>query len=508
MLTVDTIAKIRRAFFAEKKPIKAICRELKRSRTAVRRAIRSGTTEFRYERSVQPMPKLGAWREQLDELLAANEAKPARERLTLVRIFETLRDLGFDGGYDAVRRYAKSWRKARGAAAGQAYIPLSFAPGEAYQFDWSHETVLMNGVTMVVKAAHMRLCHSRMPFVRVYPRESQEMVFDAHDRAFAFFKGACTRGIYDNMKTAVETVFLGKERQFNRRFLQMCSHYLVEPTACTPASGWEKGQVENQVGLIRERFFTPRPRVKSFDELNAWLLDRCVAYARANKHPEFKDQSIWQVFEAERASLVAVPGRFDGFHAVMASVSKTCLVSLDRNKYSVSSLAIGRPVEVQAYADRIVIRQDGAIVGEHARCFGRDRTIYDPWHYVPVLTRKPGALRNGAPFKNWVLPSPLDTVRHRLRGSDDGDRQMVAILAAALSDGLPAVEAACAEALSQGIHSSSVILNILARKKDPGPAVTIITPEALHLNHAPAADCARYDSLRRASPWNGQTFSP
>ena len=135
MLTVDTIAKIRRAFFVEKKPIKAICRELKRSRTAVRRAIRSEATEFRYERSVQPMPKLGAWRAQLDDLLAANEAKPARERLTAVRLFETLRDLGFDGGYDAVRRYAKSWRKARGAASAQAYIPLSFASGEAYQFD-------------------------------------------------------------------------------------------------------------------------------------------------------------------------------------------------------------------------------------------------------------------------------------------------------------------------------------------------------------------------------------
>jgi transposase len=508
MLVVETIAKIRRAFFVEKKPIKAICREQKLSRRAVRKAIRSEATEFRYERSVQPMPKLGAWREQLDEQLATNEAKPRRERLTLVRIFETLRDLGFDGGYDAVRRYAKSWRKARGAAAAQAYIPLTFAPGEAYQFDWSHELVLINGAAVTVKVAHMRLCHSRMLFARAYPRESQEMVFDAHDRAFAFFKGACTRGIYDNMKTAVETVFAGKERQFNRRFMQMCSHYLVEPTACTPASGWEKGQVENQAGLVRERFFTPRPRVKSLDELNAWLLDQCVAYAKAHKHPEFKEQTIWQVFEAERASLVAVPGRFDGFHAVMASVSKTCLVSFDRNKYSVFSQSVGRPVEVQAYADRIVIRQDGAIVGEHARCFGRDRTIYDPWHYVPVLTRKPGGLRNGAPFKNWVLPSSLENVRRKLRGSDDGDRQMVAILAAALSDGLPAVEAACAEALSQGVHSSSVILNILARKKDPGPAVTIVTPQALLLRHAPAADCARYDSLRRSSPWNGQTFSP
>jgi transposase len=193
MLVVETIAKVRRAFFVEKKPIKAICREQKLSRRAVRKVVRSEATEFRYERGVQPMPKLGAWRKRLDELLATNEGKPRRERLTAVRIFETLRDLGFDGGYDAVRRYAKSWRKARGAAVAQAYIPLTFAPGEAYQFDWSHETVVINGITMVVKAAHMRLCHSRMLFVRVYPRESQEMVFDAHDRAFAFFKGACTR---------------------------------------------------------------------------------------------------------------------------------------------------------------------------------------------------------------------------------------------------------------------------------------------------------------------------
>src|SRR5215469_15510921 len=109
-------------------------------------------------------------------------------------------------------------------------------------------------------------------------------VFDAHDRAFAMFKGTCRRGIYDNMKTAVETVFVGKNRLYNRRFLQMCSHYLVDPVACTPASGWEKGQVENQVGLIRERFFTPRLRFKTYDEMNAWLLDKCIAYAKAHRH--------------------------------------------------------------------------------------------------------------------------------------------------------------------------------------------------------------------------------
>ena len=222
------------------------------------------------------------------------------------------------------------------------------------------------------------------------------------------------------MKTAVETIFVGKDRLYNRRFQQMCSHYLVDPVACTPASGWEKGQVENQVGLVRERFFTPRLRFKSYDELNAWLLDKCIAYAKAHRHPELTEQTVWEVFEAERPKLAPYAGRFDGFHAVPASVSKTCLVRFDNNKYSVAASAVGRPVEVHAYADRIVIRQDGRIVAEHPRSFGRGETVCDPWHYVPVLARKPGALRNGTPFKDWVLPAAMERVRRKLAGVTDG----------------------------------------------------------------------------------------
>jgi hypothetical protein len=249
--------------------------------------------------------------------------------------------------------------------------------------------------------------------------------------------------------------------------------------------------------LARERFFTPRLRFKNYDELNAWLLDKCIAYAKMHHHPELAGETIWEVFEAERPLLIPYPGRFDGFHAVPASVSKTCLVRFDNNKYSVAARAVGRPVEVHAYADRIVIRQDGRIVGEHCRSFGRGETIYDPWHYVPVLARKPGALRNGAPFKDWVLPANLERIRRKLARSDDGGRQMVKVLAAVLSDGLPAVEAACAEALAEGVHSADVIINILARQRGL-PLVPIIpAPEALKLRHAPLADCARYDQLRR-----------
>src|SRR5260370_17713207 len=133
----------------------------------------------------------------------------------------------------------------------------------------------------------------------------------------------------------------------------MCRHYLVGPVACTPAAGWEKGQVENEVGLVRERFCTARLRVASYQELNAWLLDGCVAYAKAHKHPELTDRTIWQAFEAERPQLVPIRGSFDGFHATQASVSKTCLVRFDNNKYSVTSPPLSRPIETQASAVRI-----------------------------------------------------------------------------------------------------------------------------------------------------------
>lgn len=255
--------------------------------------------------------------------------------------------------------------------------------------------------------------------------------------------------------------------------------------------------------MIRRRFFVPRLKFKSYAELNAWLEDRCLDYAKANTHPELRDRTIWEVFEEERPSLIPYVGPFDGFHAVPASVSKTCLVRFDNNRYSVDARAVSRPVEIRAYADRLECWQDGQIVGQHERAFGRDKTIFDPLHYIPVLARKPGALRNGAPFKEWELPVPIRRVWRKLERQPGGDRQMVDILSAVPTDGVDAVEAACAEALSHNVHSAGVVLNILARHREPPPPLTITTPDALRLSCEPIANCDRYDSLRRQ---NNGTF--
>ena len=228
----------------------------------------------------------------------------------------------------------------------------------------------------------------KMQLVQIFPRESQEMVFEAHERAFSFFGGVCRRGIYDNMKTAVNTVFVGKKRDYNRRFLEMCSHHLVEPVARPRARSarWRARQeLAGRRGRLRSRWETfvgvcsraahgaaPTPRSTSGSWIGAsscapraWARDE----ARKQPHPTIPGKTVWQVFEEERSFLMAWRGPFDGFHASEVAVSKTCLVRFDNNHYSVAARAVGRPVDVRAYAERIVIRQDGESVAEHPRSF-------------------------------------------------------------------------------------------------------------------------------------------
>ena len=237
----------------------------------------------------------------------------------------------------------------------------------------------------------------------------------------------------------------------------------------------------------------------SLAELNAWLHDQCIAYAQRTQHPEFKDRTVWEVFQEERSALMALRGPFNGFVEKAVRASTTCLIMADRNRYSVDASAAGRMVLVRSHAERIVVLQDGEIVADHPRDFRRDQVIYDPWHYLPVLLRKPGALRNGAPFKDWDLPPGLAEVRAKLKHHADGDRQFVKILGMVPDHGLAAVEAACAEALEAGIASGDVILTVLARRQQPVIPPSITTPDALRLKIEPIADCGRYDSLRKVA---------
>ena len=500
MLVVETIARIRREHLGKGTPIRKLVRDLKVARNTVRKVVRSDETSAVYARTVQPRPKLGPWIAELERRLEADEKKQRRDRLSYMRLYEELAALGYEGGYDAVRRYARDWcRRRRSLPAAQAYVPLSFDPGEAYQFDWSHEYAILSGVTTKVKAAHMRLCHSRMQLVQIFPREGQEMVFEAHERAFEVFGGVCRRGIYDNMKTAVSTVFVGKKRDYNRRFQEMCSHHLVEPVACTPGAGWEKGQVERQVDHLRGRLFVPRPRGKSYAEINAWLMDQCIRGRQAAAASVDRGQDSVAGVRGRTAlpdgvsrAVRRLPCRRGGGPRRPAWYASTTTTTASRRAPSDGRSTCG-PMPRGSSSARTA-RPSPSIPGASraARSPTTRGTMCRSWR------GKPGALRNGAPFKDWQLPGALGRMRAWLAGRDDGDRQVVKILAAVQEDGLDAVEAACAEALDNGACSADVVLNILARQRQPAPPAVIPTPEGLQLRHPPAVDCRRYDRLREA----------
>jgi transposase len=495
MLIVETIRKIRCAFGREGKSIRQIAKDYNLSRNTVKKVLRGEETQFSYLRSSQPMPKLGPFEESLLRLIEEDAKKPRREQMTRVAIYEVLQREGYLGGYDSVRRYIKRWKAQTSGSSLAAYIPQVFEPAEAFQFDWSHELVELGGEMVKVKVAHFRLCRSRMPFCVAYHREALEMVLDAHVRAFEFFGGSPRRGIYDNLKTVVTKILLGKDRVFNPRFTQLASHYLFEPVACTPAAGWEKGQVENQVQDIRRHLFTPRVKCANIEELNQYLMEGCLRLAASRPHPEMRERTVAEVFAEERARLVRVGVAFDGARETPVRVSSTCLVSYDNNRYSVDSSSAGRTAMLRAYADRIVAVDNGVVIGEHRRLFTRGGTSYNPWHYISVLERKPGALRNGAPFKDWELPPAIARIRESLSGRADGDRQFVGILSTIATYGLDAVAAACAEALQMKAPSRDVVLNILSRLHDDPPVSDLPACRLPVLSLEPVADCSRYDDL-------------
>ena len=496
---MDIIYEIRRRHSVQKQSISAIAREMGLSRPTVRKHLNT-VEQPKYQRLLTVSPRLDEYKDQLTSWLEEESKLPRSRRRSAQRLFEGLQELGYSGAYDSIQRFVKYWKSsAHGPKITEAFIPLVFLPADACQFDWSQEQVEIAGIVQTIKVAHFRLAYSRQMFVAAYPRETQEMVFDAHIRAFTFFGGVPARLIYDNLKTVVDTVFVGKERQFNRRFLTLANHYLFEPVACTPASGWEKGQVENQVGNVREWLFTPLARFASFADLNAWLTTRCQELAQ-RMHPTQSQRTIAACYADEQPLLRPVSAHFDGYVEKMMRASSTCLVKVDRNKYSVPARFAGQAVSVRTTANLVRVVAQGEVIAAHARQFSRDQLICDPWHYLPVLEKKPGALRNGAPFVEWTLPRAIVQVRDRILKQPKGDRAFVELLMLAGEAGLDALTVACELTLEGGVISAPIVMNELRRLIAPHlPAAAIHLPDTIALTMEPMANCHRYDYLLGAA---------
>jgi hypothetical protein len=326
------------------------------------------------------------------------------------------------------------------------------------------------------------------------------MLFDAHEHCLSAFGGIPERGIYDNMKTAVDKVLRGKARLVNKRFQTMVSHYLFEAEFCNPAAGWEKGQVEKNVQDARSRLYHDVPEVKSLCELNEWLEERCKVLWQTTKHPVLKHRTVHECWQDERPCLMEMPTAFDGFVEHTKRVSSTCLISFDRNRYSVPASFANRAISLRVYADRLVIVAEAQYIAEHQRIFNRNhdspgKTVYDWRHYLAVVHRKPGALRNGAPFNE--LPNSFKQLQAHLLKRLGGDREMSDILALVLLHDENDVLEAVAQALEQKVYSKQHILNCLSCLDDASYAqpVTLEPPIGLTLTTEPVANTARYDQL-------------
>ena len=494
MLIVETISKIRRMRHVDKKGFKTIARELRLSKNTVKKVIREDKTAHHYRRSVQQYRVLGKYIDDLVFRLEFDKAEPKRRRRTAMKLYLEICAEGYNGSYESVNNFVKKWKIEKGCIANTVYVPLEFDPGEAFQFDWSEEEIELAGNITRIKVAHIRLSHSRFFLTVAYPNEQLEMVMDAHDQAFQFFGGCCRKGIYDNMKTAVQKVLVGKDRIFNTQLLELASHYLFEPIACTPAAGWEKGQVENQVSTSRGNFFTPLRKVNTLGELNLQLQQECLEWAKKHKHPEMKDKAVWDVYQTEKPHLIPYHAPFDTCKIESTGVSSYSLINYDTNAYSVDCCYVGKPVEMHIYAKRIVIYCEEKKIGSHDRYFGRHKRIYNPWHYVPVLERKPGALRNGAPFKDFKLPESITKIQQALSKYSDGDKQFIKLLLQVREKGLDKLESACALALKQGICNADIILDYMLNNKQK-ENYKITLSEIFGIKYLPDNSCAVYDQL-------------
>ncbi|NIN38462.1 MAG: IS21 family transposase [Gammaproteobacteria bacterium] len=501
MIDVALISVIRRWHLREGVSIREIARRTKLSRNTIRKYLADGELEPRYPKRKSPS-KLDPYAPVLASWLEREATRGRKQRRNLRELYGDLVALGYRGSYDRVAAFARVWRVQQQEAARASrgtYVPLVFAPGEAFQFDWSEDWAVIGGERTKLAVAQFRLCHSRAFVLRAYRLQGHEMLFDAHNRCLATLGGVPRRGIYDNMKTAVDRVGRGKVRVVNARFRAMTGHFLFEAEFCTPAAGWEKGQIEKQVRDARPRIWHEVPKFADLQALNEWLARRCLALWHEIRHPEQPGRTVAEVWAEEQAHLMKMPLPFDGFLEHTKRVSPTSLVAFERNRYSVPASFANRPVSLRAYADRIVIAAEGQVVAEHRRVFSRGhdrpvRTIYDWRHYLAVLQRKPGALRNGAPFAE--LPEVFRRLQAVLLKRPGGDREMVEILALVLHHDERTVLSAVEQAFETGSVSKQHVLNLLSRLLDAEPPAPIDAPAGLRLANEPKANVRRYDHLR------------
>lgn len=401
MLTVDEQERIRHAYYTEQKSMRAIERETGISRKVIAKIIQESPRKPYQLATPRSAPVFGPYQARVEELLLLNEHLPHKQRYTVHKMFEVLQSESYQGCESRIGQFCAQWHKARNAP--KVYLPLEFDPGQDAQCDWGEAVAIIAGVRQTVQVFVLKLSYSRRLFVMAFPTQKQESFFYGHVCAFKHFGGVPWRITYDNLATAVKLAVEGRgkrERREQRGFISLRSHYLFESHFCTPGAGWEKGSVEAGVGFARRNFFVPIPEASSFEELNVYLLQKCLQDDQRRSHGQ--PMTIGQAWEHERGYLRSLPPfEFDCCVVAQAHLTPYSMVVYETNRYSVPVKRARRDVLVKAYPFIIEICDQTTLLARHPRCYGREQDIFDPLHYLPLLEQRPGALDYAKPFKRW-----------------------------------------------------------------------------------------------------------
>ncbi len=404
MLTVEKKEEIRREYFLKKKSIRKISKEMYCSRTTVRKAIRDSDTPVYTLSSPRKYPVLEPVIPIIDNWLKGDESWNKKQRHTAHRVWERLKtEYGFLGDVSTVRRYIHKKRM----AVPEVFVPLIYQPGCDAQADWGEAKVIMDGKEVDVEFFAIRLCYSGACFVKAYPTQKQESFFEGHQQGFEFLGGISKRIIYDNLKTAVKKILLGRNRIEQDSFVTFRSHFLFESIFCQPGKGNEKGGVENLVGYVRRNFFVPIPSVKSFAELNEFLHQQCLQ--NLDRIPQRKDKSIGELLNTEKENLLSLPGYpFDSCRQLPVKADSCSRIQFETNKYSVPTEFAYQTLLCKAYPFQIKVICREKVIAQHPRSYERYQEILDPIHYLRLLEQKPGAFFQAKPVSGWHLPEVFE----------------------------------------------------------------------------------------------------
>jgi len=408
-----------------------------------------------------PHPRIGAYLARIEEILERDKEMPKKQRHTAKRMWERLREEGFEGGYTIVKDAVRDLRMRRQ----EVFMPLIRRPGEA-QVDFGQALVRMNGVLRKVFFFVMALPHSDAFFVMSFDRECTETFWEGHVRAFEHFQGVPFRITYDNTKICIAKITGKRQRELTKGFLQLVSHYLFDPHFCLVRRANEKGVAEGLVKFARLNFFVPVPQVRDFAELNAYLLQRC----REDLQRRLRGKTLTkaQLLLEDQAAFRKLPAAaFDACRIQTGQADSESLVRFDNNDYSVPVEYAHHPVVIKGYVDTAEICYGPKVIARHPRCWEKEKQILDPMHYLLLAERKPGSLDYARPLESWVLPEVFGLLRrrleqeHRERNPGDGTREYVRVLRLLEKYTLGELTRAVEQALSMRCHSRDAVAQFL-----------------------------------------------